>query len=72
MARLPKLSPLIVFELACSTCGLKMEHEVIIGPKGGAQAIRYRCQNADMGCSYQLETNQRISGQQRPIPAEQQ
>ena len=67
MARFPQLNPLLYVEAVCSQCGLIMEREIERGPMGRVQKIIYRCQNADMGCDYQVESDQRLNGMCAPI-----
>ena len=67
MARFPALNPLIAAPAICSQCGEEMKMEVTRGPMNRVEKIVYRCENEKTGCSYQVESDQRLNGMALPV-----
>lgn len=67
MARFPAFNPLIKVDAVCSECGNVMALEVKRGPRNRVEKIIYRCENPESGCSYQVESDQRLNGMTMPI-----
>lgn len=67
---LPDLNPLVAANAFCSTCGIKMKITVEKDKAGRAHKIVYTCTNAETGCSYAVESDERMSGMARPVKIE--
>lgn len=70
MARFPGLNPMIFPDAVCCECGQLMEKEVVLGPRDRVIKVVYRCENTKVGCSYQVESDQRLNGMCLPVKRE--
>lgn len=57
-------------DAVCSECGQIMEKEVVLGPRDRVVKVVYRCENEIVGCSYQVESDQRLNGMCLPVKRE--
>jgi hypothetical protein len=64
---LPALSPLLAPEMFCDRCGEKLNRKIVKDPAGRAIHMLYSCTNKDAGCNYELISDERAHGMQRPI-----
>lgn len=62
MTRLPAFNPLAYPDAVCSQCGMVMEREIERGPMNRVSKVIYRCVNEESGCSYQVESDIRLTG----------
>ena len=63
MGQLPALSPLILHDAICSTCGEQLSRTITKNKAGKPLSVRYTCDD----CGYWTETDQRMSTMQHII-----
>jgi hypothetical protein len=67
MVKFADLGPLYFGDAVCSQCGEVMARNIVLNRRGQAEKVVYVCENPETGCSYQVESDQRLSGMQQAV-----